>query len=769
MRRSSLRRPSRRLFRAQHRNRPSLSRTLLLASFWAVCLLALPWSLAQKATAQLAQMAAPGAVGGRSQPNQNDPVTFIADSVEYDREHGIVTATGHVEAWQNDHVLRADRITFDRNTNVAAAHGNVVLLEPDGQVVFADYAELTQGMKEGVMTGMRALLTQNGRLAANSARRNEGKLNELSRVVYSTCNACETDPLRPPLWQLRAMSAVQDTENKRIEYYDGVLEMAGVPVGYFPYFSHPDPSVRRDSGLLIPSIGSSSHIGFFAAQPYYWVIDDQSDATITPMITANAGVQLGVEYRRRFNFGEISIDGSVNPREGGTEGAIFARGRFNIDENWRTGFDIARTSTRDYIRDFSLGRFVGGNSGVLPSQLYLEGFGQGAYFLLDSKMYQSISSVITNTKLPQVLPRMQYSYFGTVDPLGGRISVDTGAFNVVRTDGTNTRRGALIVNWDRPFTGALGDMWKLTLNTSAAGWTATSATQQPNYFVHNSVNTARALPQAALEVRWPFMRDAGAWGTQIIEPIVQVIAAPYIGTSQFRNVPNEDSLDLEFSDANLFSLNRFPGLDRVESGPRANVGLHSAWYLGGISFDSLVGQSYRTEANKLFPAGSGLNSTVSDFVARTTVAPTNWFDITYRTRLDKDNFSTRMADATASFGTKLFRITTGYTYSTYNPYALYATPPPPTVASGFYTPRNEVTAGFTSSFGNYRIGSIFRRNLETGKMVSVGALAGYEDECYIFDARFQRRYTSINNDHGATTILFQMTFKSVGQFGFRAL
>ena len=119
-------------------------------------------------------------------------------------------------------------------------------------------------------------------------------------MVYSTCNACETDPLRPPLWQLRAMSAVQDTENKRIEYYDGVLEMAGVPVGYFPYFSHPDPSVRRDSGLLIPSIGSSSHIGFFAAQPYYWVIDDQSDATITPMITANAGVQLGVELIHFF-------------------------------------------------------------------------------------------------------------------------------------------------------------------------------------------------------------------------------------------------------------------------------------------------------------------------------------------------------------------------------------------------------------------------------------------------------------------------------------
>ena len=103
-------------------------------------------------------------------------------------------AQGHVEAWQNDHVLRADHITFDRNTGVAAAKGNVVLLEPDGQVLFADYAELTQDMKNGVLRDMRAILAENGRLAANGARRTEGQINELSRVVYSTCNLCAKDP-----------------------------------------------------------------------------------------------------------------------------------------------------------------------------------------------------------------------------------------------------------------------------------------------------------------------------------------------------------------------------------------------------------------------------------------------------------------------------------------------------------------------------------------------------------------------------------------------
>ena len=161
-------------------------------------------------------------------------------------------AQGHVEAWQNDHVLRADQITFDRNTGVAAAKGNVVLLEPDGQVLFADYAELTQDMKNGVLRDMRAILAENGRLAANGARRTDGQINELSRVVYSTCNLCAKDPTRAPLWQIRALSAVQDLEHKKIEYQDAVMEMYGIPVGYMPYFWHADPSVKRASGLADP-------------------------------------------------------------------------------------------------------------------------------------------------------------------------------------------------------------------------------------------------------------------------------------------------------------------------------------------------------------------------------------------------------------------------------------------------------------------------------------------------------------------------------------
>lgn len=701
--------------------------------------------------------------------NRNAPVTFTADSVEYDRENALVIATGHVEAWQNDTVVRADKITFDRDTGVMAARGHVVLLQPDGQVVFADYAELTQDMKNGVLRDMRALLAQNGRLAANGARRTNGEINELSRVVYSTCNLCAKDPTRPPLWEIRALSAVQDLEHKKIEYEDAVLEMYGIPVMYMPYFWHADPSVKRASGLLVPSLGGSSHLGAFFAQPYYWVIDDQSDATFTPMLTTRAGPELTTDYRRRFNNGSIDVLGSVGYLDNSPQATVFAKGQFSLNNTWRWGFDLQRTSSEDFIRDF----YFGSQSGIyvtnlLSSQVYAEGFAPGAYSRVDVRFYQGLDNTIDTSKLPVVAPRYEYSYFGQPDSWGGRVSVDAGAFNVMRTDGTSTRRANITGNYELPFEGDLGDLWKVTLHTDAIGYDANNFNQQPNFGPENTVNAARAQPQAALDFRWPFMRDSGAWGTQLLEPMAEIVVAPQTGASQILKYPNEDSLDLEFSDQNLFGFNRFPGVDRLDGGYRANVAMHGAWYLGGTTFDGLIGQSYRTNKDDLYSEDSGLHDQVSDIVARASFAPTNWLNLTYRTRLDHKNFATRMADALASIGKPTFSVNVGYFYSSTDPYTLFdqAPPPPPNTVD---VPRNEGTLGFSTHWGNYRLSTSVRRDLQTNQMVSVAADAAYEDECFILDLTFFRRYTSYNGDNGSTTALVQLTFKTIGQFGFHAL
>ena len=698
--------------------------------------------------------------------DRNQPVAFTADNFSYDRTAGIVTATGHVEAWQNDHVLRADKITFDRNTNVAAATGNVVIVEPDGQVLFSDYAELTQGMRQAVLKGMRALLAENGKLAANGARRTDGEVNEMTRAVYTTCNLCKTDPTRAPLWQLRALTATQDLQNQRIEYRDATLEMYGIPVAYLPYFSHPDPSVRRASGFLVPTIGQSSHIGQFVETPYFWAIDPNQDLTVAPIITTGSGEGLSGEYRRRFNNGSLLADFGGAIDQSKAEGFIFTKANFNYDETWRYGFNINYATSTNYLRDFRVQNY----SSVLTSSAFIEGFGVGSYTKLDVIGYEGLATTITQSKIPFVLPRYEYSFFSEPDDWGGRFRFDTTEFNVIRAVGTDTQRAGASLDYQKPFSGLLGEQYKVTLHADMAAYNASGVNQQPTYGSISDTDTARAQPSIAAEMRWPFVRDGGSTGTQLIEPIVQLVGAPNGSSFLGGKIPNEDSLDFEFTDANLFSLNRFPGIDRFEGGARANVGLHGSWTVGGTNIDTLVGQSYKEHLDNSLPPLSGLNHRVSDVVARATITPTSWFDLTGRTRVDPRNGDIRFADAVGSAGVPLFRPTLGYFYSATNPYYLYDQSPlteqPTGYPKSYFIPRDEVTLGASSQYGSYKVSGYVRRDLSMGKFVGVGLHGTYEDECFIFDLNFFRRYTSIDNDSGGTTILFQITLKTVGQFGF---
>ena len=128
---------------------------------------------------------------------------------------------------------------------------------------------------------------------------------------------------------------------------------------------------------------------------------------------------------------------------------------------------------------------------------------------------------------------------------------------------------------------------------------------------------------------------------------------------------------------------------------------------------ALIGQSYRTNKDNLFPEASGLHDQVSDVVARASLAPTSWLNLTYRTRLDHKTFATRMADALATVGVPKFAVTGGYIYTTFNPYTLFDQPPPPPPGTAFFTPRNEVTLGVSSNWGKYRFSGWARRNLQT--------------------------------------------------------
>jgi LPS-assembly protein len=689
-----------------------------------------------------------------ARPELREPVAFTAGQLEFDERTNTVIASGGVEAWQGGRVLRAREIRFDRNTNRITATGDVAIVEADGRVVFAEQAELTDDLREGVARDIRALLAEGGRFAANGARRSDGRFTEMRRGVYSTCEACPTDPQRPPLWQIRADRVVHDQEEKTVEYYDATMQIAGVPVAWVPYFSHADPSVKRQSGFLFPDFGSSNHLGVFFRQPYYWVISPQADATIAPMITTKQNVPLFAEYRQRFNSGFFTVRGSGNVEPGGdARGAVFSTGRFSVSETWRAGWNLQRTSDDTYLRQYRVGSLD--SSAALVTTPFFEGFGRTFYARADSYFYQGLQSTSNSQFIPVVLPRVYAEYLGEPDRFGGQFRADGGVFAASRRSGTDTQRVASRSNYRLPVSGPIGDLWTFEGNLDVIGYNVGGNPLETPVIGGTDGTKGRIHPQLAATWRWPLMRT-GWGGAQLIEPIVQGIVGPNVNRNQFQ-YPNEDSVDLEFTAANLFGFNKFPGIDRLEGGARLNAGLRAAYFIGGASVDGLFGQSFRTSDDNEFPKGSGLENQSSDYVARLTVSPNEYVTLNYRGRFGSQDFSSALADfnGTVQFAGRYLSLS-------------YFDAPAQPLANQPVA-RREIAGAVGGKLYGFWSGAIgARRDLENGEMVSSFGRLMYEDECFAFQAVYSRRFSSTQTQDQGTDIVFRLVFKTVGDFGFSA-
>lgn len=698
-----------------------------------------------------------GATAARAQETANapPPVVLRADEVTYDKAQGIVTATGKVEVAQGERILLADKVIYDENTDKVIASGNVTLLEPSGEVVFADYVELKDEMRDGLVRDIRILFSDDSRFAANGAIRTGGTRTELTKAVFSPCRLSPFNPERAPLWQIKAVKVVHDTTTKDIEYTDAFFEVFGLPVAYTPYFSHPDPSVKRRSGFLPPRYSSGSRLGLSVEVPYFFNIAPNRDFTFAPIFTTKEGVVLSGEYRHRTKDGTFQLAASVTrPRRRGangeliggrqTRGHVLGAGRFDLGERWRWGFDVARATDDTYLR-----RYRFSSQDTLTSRLFLEGFDGRSYTAVNGYAFQGLKQEDDPGQTPLVLPIAEYKFVGEPGRYGDYLTADLNFMNLTRTEGADSRRLSAKGAWRLPYLDRFGGIYALTASLRGDLYWVDNGTG-PNADKGNEL-TGRIVPQLALDWRLPLVRRQGTI-RQVIEPVASFAISPYGGNPS--DIPNEDSQDFEFDDTNLLSLNRFTGLDRVEGGPRLSYGLRMGVYgqSGGRS-TAFIGQSFRLKTDSTFGVNSGLDEKLSDFVGRVTISPNSYLDLAYRFRLDSDNFSSKRSEVELVAGPSWLRLNLGF---------LSLDVPPEGLASEIGK-REEIRANVRAKLDRYWSVSAFnRRDLTKDRTIDMGVGVLYEDECLLFSSRLTRRFNEDRDVQPETLLQFTVTLKHLG-------
>ncbi len=232
--------------------------------------------------------------------------------------------------------------------------------------------------------------------------------------------------------------------------------------------------------------------------------------------------------------------------------------------------------------------------------------------------------------------------------------------------------------------------------------------------------------KAALDFRW---RLCGRlWGTQLINPMVEIVVAPQVAANQVNKVPKGQPRPGIYRRQPVRIAS---GIDRLEEVNWANVAMHGAWY-SADDVRGLIGQSCPDKPDIDTPGSSGLHDDVS--IARATIAPTSWLNLSpYRTRLDHRDMATRFADALASVSAPHFSINGGYIYTTFDPYTFFDQPAP-TGPEARSSCRAADLAGDNGGWKN----AVQRLDAPSTDQPDGrgGDDAVYEDRCFIFDLRY---------------------------------
>ena len=693
-----------------------------------------------------------------AQEASDEQTLVTAERMDFDENTNQIRATGRAEVVRGDSVLLADEIVYSIDEDLVLARGNVTIVEDSGSVLFLDEARITGDLKDGFASEVRVLFDDQSRLAGREFRRAGGILNELLQAVYTACDqTCETEA---PIWQIKAGKIVLDEDAEMVRYTNARVELGGIPVFYTPYLAHPDPSAGRKSGLLFPSIRGGQNLGFAFTQPIYWNIAPDKDATISPLITTEAGQGLTTEYRQRFQKGEMVLFGSgvVNDEEPTVQENFFRGhftgvGTYEFNSDWRLRGDINVASDETYLR-----RYGFGNPTWLNSNMKLERFTQRSYFSADLYYFQVQRANVDQAATPVVSPLLNYRYTSDPGRAGGYMTFDASTVALWREEGTDSARLTSAWAWTLPYTGPMGDVYKLKASVRGDGYyirdqfDSVDPLTNPNGF---DGFRGRVVPELSMEWRYPLV-SAAAGFSQTLEPIVQGVVSPIGQNTDL--IPNEDSRDFEFDDTNLFESQRFTGFDRVEGGFRFNYGLKWAAYDGrGGSYSAMVGQTYRFHEETAFADGSGLRRKFSDFVGRVSANPNPYVNLQYRFRFDKDSFNAKRSELTGVLGPPPLQARISYLFIDEAEDA----------PSGFED-REELFVALSSRVSKYwSINGSHRQNLGPGGG-SIRTSGGfkYEDECFTFGVDVIRDNTSDRDFESGYSVLLRFSLKTIGDVEF---
>jgi len=459
---------------------------------------------------------------------------------------------------------------------------------------------------------------------------------KIYKVAFTTC---DTENKKCPGWELQSEEFVHDKKNKVFEYKNSWLKLFNKKIFYFPFFSHPDPSVKRKSGFLPPVYGSSNEFGSWVNIPYFKVINEEKDITFNPRIYADDKLILQSEYRQAFENSNLISDFSYNHDGKNTNTHLFTNINGDFNSNTKFNFKYQDVSNDNYLKihNLSSSSSLIEDESLLTTQLNIEkNINENTNLDTNFTIYEDLSKKESD-RFQYILPNFTYtknleipvSYNGNFKFIssGFQKNYDTNKYESLLINDFLFESNDIISK-----NGLLSNYDLLVKNFNSYTENSSNYTEKEDYEVFGSFLLKSSFP----------LRKVNEYSKNYLKPIMAMRYSP----NNTKNIADKDTR-LDYN--NIFSLNRIGTNEIVEGGKSIAMGLE--YEKRNLEDKRIIGfniaNSISDKKNNNLPTKSTLNKTRSDFVGNLSYSPNDILDFDYNFSYDK-NFNSSNYDSIAT-------------------------------------------------------------------------------------------------------------------------
>ncbi len=456
-------------------------------------------------------------------------------------------------------------------------------------------------------------------------------ISEIKKGVFTTCKRRDGCPP----WQLSASQIKHDKKKKSVIYDNAWLKLYDVPVFYFPKFFHPDPTVKRQSGFLIPQFSQSTNLGNYLSTPYFHVISENSDLTFSPRFYSDQKTIYQNEYRKvtknSDNIFDFSFLTSKVLQFKETQSHFFSESSYNFNtDNLNTSqisLKVQQTSNDYYLKTYNFSSPLIDNESTLHNQLKYEIIDDNLEFEITTEVFEDLSIKKESDKYEFIYPSYNFSkdlYFNQ----SSNITFNSSGFN--KQYKTNVSERVIINDLSYKSINKISNLG-LIYNYELLVKNFNSDTKNSSKHKNKNENEIKSILN--YQIKLPMEKN----GEKFSSTLTPIISARY-SPNKSRNIKEKDRI-MDFS--NIFSLNRIASQETIEGGQSITIG--NEYSLFNKKNDELfsldLGMVFSDVENDRLPVKTTLNKKTSDLVGSSMFKPSKFFDLKYDFSID-DNFET---------------------------------------------------------------------------------------------------------------------------------